>query len=116
MFHKAKTEKERQEIFDQYMLNLLKRKQNIKRNQQIIDNSTLNFDPLNQDAQNKGVFNNYVDLLVVKGFLTEQIYTRLKINKNTALNLVNKLNSNEVMIMNRSLNDLLNILKIIIIM
>ena len=111
MFHKAKTEKERQAIFDEYMLNLLKRKQNIKRNQQIIDNSTLNFDPLNQDAQNKGVFNNYVDLLVVKGFLTEQIYTRLKINKNTALNFVNKLNSNEVMIMNRSLNDFIEYIK-----
>ena len=30
MFHKAKTELERQKIFDEYMLNLLKKKKNIK--------------------------------------------------------------------------------------
>ena len=46
MFHKAKTEAERQKIFDEYFLNLLKKKQNIKRNQKIIDNSSLNFDPV----------------------------------------------------------------------
>ena len=30
MFHKAKTEAERQKIFDEYFLNLLKKKENIK--------------------------------------------------------------------------------------
>ena len=55
MFHKAKTEAERQKIFDEYFLNLLKKKQNIKRHQKIIDNSSLNFDPINQDKSSKGV-------------------------------------------------------------
>ena len=45
MFHKATTEVERQKIFDEYFLNLLKKKQNIKRHQKIIDNSMMNFDP-----------------------------------------------------------------------
>ena len=30
MFHKAKTELERQKLFDEYMLNLLEKKKNIK--------------------------------------------------------------------------------------
>ena len=28
----------------------------------------MNFDPLNQEKEAKGVFNNYVDLLVIKTF------------------------------------------------
>ena len=59
MFHKAKTELERQKIFDEYFLNLLKKKQNIKRHQKIIDNSSLNFDQVNQDKSAKGVFDNF---------------------------------------------------------
>ena len=61
MFHKATTEVERQKIFDEYFFNLLKKKKNIKRNQKNIDNSMMNFDPLNQDKQSKGVFNRFVD-------------------------------------------------------
>ena len=84
MFHKAKTELERQKLFDEYLLNLLKKKKNIKLNKKIIDNSMMNFDPLNQDKQVKGVFNNFVDTFVIKNFLTEQLFTRLKLNKNVA--------------------------------
>jgi len=65
----------------------------------------MNFDPLNQDKQVKGVFNNFVDTLVIKNFLTEQIYTRLKINKNIARSFINKLNSNEIIILNKTLNE-----------
>ena len=93
MFHKAKTELERQKIFDQYFLNLLKKKKNIKRHQKIIDNSSLNFDPINQDKSSKGVFNSFVDSLVIKNYVVEQLYTRLKLNKNEVQSFVNKLNS-----------------------
>ena len=36
MFHKAKTEKERQKIFDEYLLGILKKKKVIKTNKKII--------------------------------------------------------------------------------
>ena len=89
MFHKARTEVDRQKIFDEYFLNLLKKKKNIKRNQKIIDNSMMNFDPLNQDKQAKRVFNSFVDSLVIKNFLIEQLYTRWKLNKNEVQSFVN---------------------------
>ena len=111
MFHKAKTEAERQKIFDEYFLNLLKKKKNIKRNQKIIDNSMMNFDPLNQDKQAKGVFNSFVDSLVIKNFLIEQLYTRLKLNKNVVQSFVNKLNSNDILIMNKTLNEYIQYIK-----
>ena len=62
MFHKANTEAERQKIFDEYFWNLLKNKQNIKRNQKNSDNSSMNFDPINQDKSAKGVF--FIILLI----------------------------------------------------
>ena len=71
----------------------------------------MNFDPLNQEKEAKGVFNNYVDLLVIKNFLAEQLYTRLKINKNVARNFINKLNSNEIIILNRTLNEYIEYIK-----
>jgi hypothetical protein len=111
MFHKAKTEAERQKIFDEYFLNLLKKKQNIKRHQKIIDNSSLNFDPINQDKTAKGVFNSFVDSLVIKNFLVEQLYTRLKLNKNVVQSFVNKLNSNDILIMNKTLNEYIQYIK-----
>ena len=89
MFHKAKTEADRQRIFDEYFLNLLKKKQNIKRHQKIIDNSSSNFDVINQDKTAKGVFNSFVDSLVIKNYLVEQLYTRLKLNKNVVQSFLN---------------------------
>jgi hypothetical protein len=47
----------------------------------------MNFDPLNQDKQAKGVLNSFVDSLVIKNFLIEQLYTRLKLNKNLVQSL-----------------------------
>ena len=98
-------------IFDEYLLNLLKKKKNIKRNQKIIDNSMMNFDPINQDKTSKGVFNSFVDLLVIKNFLIEQLYTRLKLNKNVVQSFVNKLNSNDILIMNKTLNKYIQYIK-----
>jgi hypothetical protein len=56
----------------------------------------MNFDPLNQDKQAKGVFN---------GLLIEQLYTRLKLIEIVVQIFVNKLNSNDILIMNQTLNE-----------
>jgi hypothetical protein len=71
----------------------------------------MNFDPLNQDKQAKGVFNNFVDSLVIKNFLIELLYTRLKLSKNVVQSFVNKLNSNDIIIMNKTLNEYIQYIK-----
>ena len=53
----------------------------------------------------EGAFNSYVDSLVIKNFLIEQIYTRLKISKTIALNFVNKLDANQVLILSKVVNE-----------
>jgi hypothetical protein len=45
------------------------------------------------------------DSLVVKNFLIEQLYRRLITNKNMALNFVNKLDSKQVIISSKVIND-----------
>ena len=94
MFHKAKSEVERQSLFDEYMLSILKKKQVIKKNKKIIEEKGFSYDPSINEDKMKGAFNSYVDSLVIKNFLIEQIYTRLKINKTMATQFVNKLDGN----------------------
>ena len=53
----------------------------IKINKKIIDESGFSFDPNEDNQQLKGAFNNYVDTLVVKNYMIEQLQTRLKISK-----------------------------------
>jgi len=105
MFNKAKTEAERQKIFDDYFLNLLKKKEVIKKNKKIIDEQEFSFDPTMDENKVKGAFNSYVDSLVVKNFLIEQIYSRLNISKSMALNFVNKLDGNQVLILSKVVNE-----------
>ena len=105
MFNKAKTEAERQKIFDDYFLNLLKKKEVIKKNKKIIDEQEFSFDQTMDENKVKGAFNSYVDSLVVKNFLIEQIYSRLKISKTMALNFVNKLDGNQVLILSKVVNE-----------
>jgi hypothetical protein len=71
----------------------------------------MNFDPSNQDKSAKGVFNSFVDSLVIKNYLVEQFYTRLKLNKNLVQSFVNKLNSNDIIIMNKTLNKYIEYIK-----
>ena len=54
MFHKVKTEAERQKIFDEYLSGILKRKKIIKMNQKIIDESGFSFDPELENNNVKG--------------------------------------------------------------
>ena len=105
MFHKASTEAERQKIFDDYILSILKQKQVVKKNKKIIDEQEFSYDPTMDEDKVKGAFNSYVDSLVVKNFLIEQLYTRLKINKNMALNFVNKLDGKQVLILSKVINE-----------
>ena len=105
MFHKASTEAERQKLFDDYMLRILKEKEVIKKNKKIIDDQDFTFDPTIDEEKVKGAFNSYVDSLVVKNFLIEQIHTRLKINKNMAMQFVNKLDGNQVLILSKVINE-----------
>ena len=105
MFHKAKTEAERQKIFDDYFLTLLKKKEVIRKNKKIIDEQEFTFDPTMDENKVKGAFNSYVDSLVVKNFLIEQIYSRLNISKSMALNFVNKLDGNQVLILSKVVNE-----------
>ena len=105
MFHKAKTEKERQKIFDDYLLGILKRKKIIKNNQKLIDESGFSYDPEKDNNQIKGTFNSYVDTLVIKNYMIEQLQSRLKISKSLSTNFINKLNGNEILILSKNLND-----------
>jgi hypothetical protein len=105
MFHKATTEKERQKIFDDYLLGILKRKKIIKTNQKLIDESGFSYDPENENNQIKGTFNSYVDTLVIKNYMIEQLQSRLKISKSLSTNFINKLNGNEILILSKNLND-----------
>ena len=50
-------------------------------------------------------------MLVIKNFLIEQLYTRLKLNKNVVQSFVNKLNSNDIIIMNKNLNPYIDYIK-----
>ena len=53
MFHKARTESERQKIFDDYLLGILKDKKVIKTSQKIIDESGFSYDPELENNQIK---------------------------------------------------------------
>jgi endo-1,4-beta-mannosidase len=105
MFHKVKTEAERQKIFDEYLLGILKQKNVIKINKKIIDESGFSFDPNKDNQQLKGAFNNYFDTLVVKNYIIEQLLSRLKISKSLSTQFVNELKGNQILILSKNLND-----------
>jgi hypothetical protein len=105
MFHKAKSEGERQRLFDEYMLSILKEREVIKKNKKFIEEKNFSYDPTINEDKMKGAFNTYVDSLVIKYFLIKQIYTRLKINKTMALNFVNKLHGNQVLILSKVIHE-----------
>ena len=105
MFHMAKSKAERQKLFDDYILSILKKKQVIKKNKKIIEEKEFSYDPTMDEDKVKGAFNTYVDSLVIKNFLIEQIYTRLKINKTMAMQFVNKLDGNQVLILSKVIHE-----------
>jgi hypothetical protein len=109
MFHKSKTEEQRQSIFDEYLLSILKNQKVIQKNKLIVSDQE-SYDPT-MDENAKGAFDSYVDTLVVKNFLIEQIYSRLKINKNMAVSFVNKLNGNQVIILSKVVNEFITEIK-----
>jgi len=111
MFHKARTEEERQQIFDDYFLGILKDKKVIETNQKFIDESGFSYDPELENNQIKGTFDSYVDTLVIKNYMIEQLQSRLKISKSLATQFVNKLNGNELLILSKNLNEFIKYLE-----
>lgn len=105
MFHKATTEQQRQKLFDDYLLSILKKKEVIKKNKKIIEEQDFSYDPTIDENKVKGAFNSYVDSLVIKNYLIEQIYSRLKISKSMALSFVNKLDGNQILILSKVINE-----------
>jgi len=111
MFHKAKTEMERQKIFDDYLLGIFKDKKVIQSNQQIIDESGFSYDPELKNNQIKGTFDSYVDTLVIKNFMIEQLQSRLKISETLSTSFVNILNGNELLILSKYINEFIKYLE-----
>ena len=111
MYHKARTESERQKIFDDYLLGILKDKKVIKTNQKIIDESGFSYDPELENNQIKGTFDSYVDTLVIKNYMIEQLQSRLKISQSLSTSFVNKLNGNELLILSKNLNEFIKYLE-----
>ena len=111
MFHKAKPEKERQKIFDDYLLDILKEIYLIKTNQKIIDESGFNYDPELENNQIKVTFDSYVYTLVIKNYMIEQLQSRLKISQSLSTSFVNKLNGNELLILSKNLNEFIKYLE-----
>ena len=68
MFSKAKTEADRQQLFDDYLLSILKEREVIKKNKKIIEEKGFSYDPTINEDKMKGAFNSYVDSLVIKNF------------------------------------------------
>ena len=87
------------------MLSILKEREVIKKNRKIIEEKDFSYDPTINEDKMKGAFNSYVDSLVIKNFLIEQIYTRLKINKTMATQFVNKLDGNQVLILSKVIHE-----------
>ena len=56
MFHKSKTDGERQRLFDAYMLSILKEKEVIKKNKKIIEEEDFSYDPTINEDKTKGAF------------------------------------------------------------
>ena len=54
MFHMAKGEVERQKLFDDYILSILKKKQVIKKNKKIIEEKEFSYDPTMDEDKVKG--------------------------------------------------------------
>ena len=71
MFGKIKTEKDRQHVFDEYMLSILKRREVIKKNKKIIEEKDFSYDPTINKDKVKGAFNSNVDSLVIKNIFIE---------------------------------------------
>ena len=89
----------------------MKDKKVIETNQKIIDESGFGYDPELENNQIKGTFDRYVDTLVIKNYMIEQLQSRLKISKSLATQFVNKLNGNELLILSKNLNEFIKYLE-----
>ena len=110
MFSQTKTEKEQDEVMRKYKLSLLKKRklEELKRKKatENVDNVDVLFEP-----KKSNVFASYVDFIVVKNFVVENLTDRLNINKDVAVAFITKLNMEEVYVLSSNLQDFIKFIK-----
>ena len=111
MFSQTKTEKEQDEVMRKYKLSLLKKRklEELKRKKAStdnVDNVDVVFEP-----KKSNVFASYVDFIVVKNIVVENLTDRLNINKDVAVAFITKLNMDEVYILSSNLQDFIKFIK-----
>jgi len=105
MFNNTKTDKERQNRLDDYMTNLIRKQKLRKKHKKIAENKGNSMiDNPYVEKPNK-IFNSVKDFLVVKGFLTEQLTTGLKMNKRNIDNFITTLSSDDIYLLSNNLMD-----------
>lgn len=100
--------------FDLYLLNLLKKQQNRKKQKQIVKDGESGLFNYNLDAESSKynkVFDSFKDYLVVKGFVIDNIASSFKINKSIASNFVSRLSSDDVYLLSNGLKEFQNLVK-----
>ena len=111
MFSQTKTEKEQDDVIKKYKLGLLKKRklEELKRKKASTDNVD-NVDVL-FEPKKSNVFASYVDFIVVKNFVVENLTDRLNINKDVAVAFITKLNMEEVYVLSSNLQDFIKFIK-----
>ena len=93
-----------------YKLSLLKKRklEELKRKKatENVDNVDVLFEP-----KKSNVFASYVDFIVVKNFVVENLTDRLNINKDVAVAFITKLNMEEVYVLSSNLQDFIKFIK-----
>ena len=102
--NKVNTQAERDAVRKKAQVNLLRR---IKLNEMQRQSAENKFqDEILYDKKPKpNVFGSYVDQLVVKNFIIENLQSRLKLSKDTVVSFVSKLNNDELYILSQYLQD-----------
>lgn len=101
------TKKEQDEVVKRYHLNLLRKIKNQQTEKDIVSKKTEEFDigTLYDKKPKSNVFGTYVDFIVVKNHIIEQLKDRLKTNKESVVSFVSKLNMDELFIVSQRLQD-----------
>lgn len=105
MFHKATTEEKRKDILKDYKLRLLKKQQNLETKKRLAKQTPAYDQDILFEKPKENIFGSFVDFVVVKGFIIDQIKDRLKLNKSSVSSFVNNLNKDEIYILSKHLQD-----------
>jgi hypothetical protein len=106
----TQTTKEQVENLKRYKLNLLKKIKNIENAKKIAKSTQLDTDLLFETKKNN-VFGSYVDFIAIKGFVTDTLTDRLKLNKGIVVDFISKLSKDEIYILSSNIQDFLKFVK-----